>query len=253
MTKNNHFKDQNKKKLDELLLVEEETSEKSLLSKAMDYARAIAFLENAMVVVSDMADNRSYIIGGTFAKKLGLEGYNQENSIWENRILSLMSPKEQEEKYISELRFYHYLRHIPRNRRPEYYLVSKLRFRYTDGNTHDLLHKMYYIYDSKSDTVRFAVCVYAPMTFDFRGKSHVVNSVTGLSEELTSSADNTIISRRERQILSLIDKGLKSREIAATLNISLHTVSRHRQAIISKLQVKNSTEACRLAKSMEIL
>ena len=51
----------------------------------------------------------------------------------------------------------------------------------------------------------------------------------------------------------MIDTGLKSAEIAAQLNISIHTVSRHRQEIIGKLQVKNTHEACRIAKSMGLL
>ncbi|MDE5846342.1 MAG: LuxR C-terminal-related transcriptional regulator [Muribaculaceae bacterium] len=45
----------------------------------------------------------------------------------------------------------------------------------------------------------------------------------------------------------------QSAEIAGLLNISIHTVSRHRQEIISKLQVKNTHEACRLAKSMGLI
>ena len=37
------------------------------------------------------------------------------------------------------------------------------------------------------------------------------------------------------------------------LSISIHTVSRHRQEILGKLQVKNSIEACRLAKNLRLL
>ncbi|MDE7409673.1 MAG: LuxR C-terminal-related transcriptional regulator, partial [Muribaculaceae bacterium] len=69
-------------------------------------------------------------------------------------------------------------------------------------------------------------------------------------EELTSAANDAIISKRERQILQLIASGMESMEIAAALNISKNTVSRHRQEILAKLQVKNSIEACRLASSM---
>ena len=54
-------------------------------------------------------------------------------------------------------------------------------------------------------------------------------------------------------MLALIDGGLTSKEIAARLNISLHTVSRHRQEILAKLQVKSSIEACRMARSMELI
>ena len=85
------------------------------------------------------------------------------------------------------------------------------------------------------------------------GKSLVINSLTGLSEELTSAGDSSILSKREVQVLKLIDSGKTSADIAALLSISKNTVSRHRQEILAKLQVKNSLEACRLAKTMRII
>ena len=81
----------------------------------------------------------------------------------------------------------------------------------------------------------------------------MVNTVTGITEELSVENNNSVLGNRERQVLTLIDSGLKSSEIADRLNISIHTVSRHRQEILAKLQVKNSIEACRVAKSMELI
>ena len=57
----------------------------------------------------------------------------------------------------------------------------------------------------------------------------------------------------KRQILQLIDMGKTSHEIARELFISKNTVSRHRQNILEKLQVKNSIEACRIAKELKLL
>lgn len=71
--------------------------------------------------------------------------------------------------------------------------------------------------------------------------------------ELGGQEDAQILSDREKQILRLIDKGLMSKEIASQLSISVHTVSRHRQEILGKLQVKSSIEACRVAKELGIL
>ena len=81
----------------------------------------------------------------------------------------------------------------------------------------------------------------------------VVNSVTGGREELTPAGDSRILSARELQVLNLIETGRTSEEIAGILAISKHTVSRHRQAIIAKLRVKNSVDACRVAKSLGII
>lgn len=242
-----------RKELDRLLRDQASTYNADHLSEAMCYAQAIVRTENAIAVVSDLANGRSHIVAGDFGKSLGLDDYKHEDSIWESKILSLMTPDEQEQKYIAELRFFHYLRHLPKLKRPQYHLVSKLHFCQPDGHTRELLHRMYYIYSADCETVECAICLYSPLVFDFNGKSHAVNSVTGMSEELTTHTNGNILSRRERQILALIDSGMKSAEIADLLNISIHTVSRHRQEILSKLQVKNSHEACRRAKSMGIV
>lgn len=242
-----------RKKLAELLRREDSSDNRDILSQVLGYGRLIAKIENALVVVSDMVADKSHILAGGFARNLDLGDYQHENSIWENKILSLMSPEEQEEKYLAELQFFHYLRRIPKSRKEEYYLVSKLRFRFVDEEVHDVLHRMYYIYDEDKENVRYAVCIYGPMPFEFNGKSYVVNSVTGLTEELSVSDNSSILSPRECQVLSLIDTGLRSLQIADRLNISIHTVNRHRQDIISRLRVKNTHEACRIAKSIKII
>ena len=217
------------------------------------FARCLSEVENLVVVVSDMVANTSTIYAGRFAATIGLESYTSEDSIWEKAILSLMPEPERDEKFRAELRFYHYLRHLPRQQRRDYYMAARLRFVTPRGVAVDVLHRMYYIYEPDGETIRYAVCLYGPLTPGFAGRSLAVNSVTGLTEELTSSTDAKILSRRELQVLRLIDSGKKTAEIAAILSVSPHTVSRHRQQIITRLRVTNSVEACSLAKSLHLL
>lgn len=223
------------------------------LQRLLRYAESISEIENVIAVVSDLKNNTSKIYSGKFGALLGIESYRYENSIWEKAILNLMTEAEQEEKYIAELRFFHFLRHTPRNIRSNYYLASKLRIKTIKGELINILHRMYYIYSADSDTVCYALCLYGCLPFDFAGKSLVVNSITGTTEELTSAKDISILSKREQQVLKLIDSGRTSAEIANLLSISKNTVSRHRQEILAKLQVKNSVEACRIAKTMGII
>lgn len=72
-------------------------------------------------------------------------------------------------------------------------------------------------------------------------------------QELEKQNNTKILSEREKQVLALIDKGLTSKAIAEMLSISVNTISRHRQEILGKLQVKNSIEACRIAKELKII
>lgn len=244
---------ENQRILNKLLRTQDFSDSREKILMAEDNARAMVEIEKVLAVVSNMADGTSRIFDGGFGSAIGLTDYSREDSIWETGILSIMSDEEQEEKYIAELRFFHYLRHQPKQQRKNYYLVSKLRFSRGGKNFMDVLHRMYYVYDDSADNIIGAICIYGPLTFDFNGKSHAVNSLTGISEPLTSSTNSTVLSKRESQILSLIASGFRSAEIAERLNISKHTVSRHRQEILARLQVKNSIEACRLAKSMKLI
>ena len=241
------------KKLNQLLKSQSFNGGTIDVSQLLDYAKNISQIENVTVVVSDMRCGISRIFPGKFGIVLGVSNYVEENSIWEKAILNLMTEKQREEKYLAELRFFNFLRHVPRHARPDYYLVSKLRMKAATGDTIDVIHRMYYIYADDSETVTHALCLYGRPTFDFIGKNRIVNSFTGISEELTASGDSSILSRREKQVLTLIDSGKRSYEIADILSISKNTVSRHRQQILAKLQVKNSMEACRIAKTMKII
>ena len=59
------------------------------------------------------------------------------------------------------------------------------------------------------------------------------------------SATDVLLTPREREILALAKEGMFSKEISEKLNISIHTVNRHRQNILEKLQVDNIIEAIR--------
>ena len=59
------------------------------------------------------------------------------------------------------------------------------------------------------------------------------------------SATDTLLTPREREVLALAKEGMFSKEISEKLNISIHTVNRHRQNILEKLQVDNIIEAIR--------
>lgn len=61
------------------------------------------------------------------------------------------------------------------------------------------------------------------------------------------------LSAREREILSLIQRGHLSKEISEILSISVHTVNTHRQRILEKLDADNSIEAVNMASRLGLL
>lgn len=63
------------------------------------------------------------------------------------------------------------------------------------------------------------------------------------------AADPAIsMSRRQREVLALLDRGLSNRDIAARLEVSLPTAKLHVQGVFKKLGARNRTEAVRIAR-----
>ncbi|HET7733511.1 MAG TPA: LuxR C-terminal-related transcriptional regulator [Paludibacter sp.] len=54
--------------------------------------------------------------------------------------------------------------------------------------------------------------------------------------------DEKLISKREKEILSLMAKGLSSKQIAAHVGISINTVNNHRKNMLSRTNCKSSSE-----------
>jgi RNA polymerase sigma factor (sigma-70 family) len=55
------------------------------------------------------------------------------------------------------------------------------------------------------------------------------------------------LTKREREILELVGKGLHAKEIAASLNISARTVEVHKARLMTKLEARNVSELVRFA------
>jgi DNA-binding CsgD family transcriptional regulator len=78
-------------------------------------------------------------------------------------------------------------------------------------------------------------------------RCRLVNSKTGELFHFPPAEELPKLSSREIEILSLIAKGLISKQIADKLYISVNTVNTHRQRIIEKLNVSNTAEAIQYA------
>lgn len=228
-----------------------------LLQRYSTVARGYADAEGALVVLSDLAHCESHVFNGRFTKSIL---FNREKccngkipSIWEQEIFDAIHPDDVEAKMINELLFYHFVRNEPKQLRFNFSLWQKLRMRDARGSYIEVLHRLYYIPSDDGASIRFALCLYGPLVVDMGCKAMTVNNVDGVRHELEPSSGGKILSRQETAVLRLIDRGKSSKEVGEVLNISVHTVSRHRQNINAKLQVHNTIEACRIARSLNII
>lgn len=219
-------------------------------------AEGYAEIEGVMTVLSDLHSNKSYVVHGRFSSGIDMDIEKCSGwipSIWEDDIFRAIYPEDLENKMIQELLFFHYINRLPKSRRFCQCLLQRLRMRSRNGEWIETLHRLHYIPAHDGKTVRFALCLYGAMTAGFKAGSIVIDTLTGQMTELNQSTGIKILSPQETAVLKLIDEGNRSKGIADILGISLHTVSRHRQNIIAKLKVRNSAEACKIARNLSII
>jgi DNA-binding NarL/FixJ family response regulator len=76
----------------------------------------------------------------------------------------------------------------------------------------------------------------------------LLRRVAALAADRRLGPTATPLTRRQREILALIDEGLSNKEIARRLSIELATVKNHVHNILEKLQVRRRAEAAALVR-----
>lgn len=220
------------------------------LDSYIEIAAGYAMTENAVAVLSDLESNRSHIFYGAFGEYLGMAGrgtYACIESIWEDEIFRRIPPEDLAQKELDELQFFDFVKHHDRN--GVHYMTNAIRMFKSDGSSVKVQHRIFYFNDDTA--IRYALCLYTPTCEPIQ--SAIINSANGETIPLDMIDSGKILSEREKQVLKLIDEGLSSKEIASLLNISIYTVSRHRQNILEKLRSRNSAHACRTAKGLKLI
>jgi DNA-binding NarL/FixJ family response regulator len=75
----------------------------------------------------------------------------------------------------------------------------------------------------------------------------------GEDESTPITAGDTKLSKRQKQLILMLDRGLSNRDIAAELNISEHTVKVHLWRLFRRLGVKSRTQTLHFARSRGLL
>jgi DNA-binding NarL/FixJ family response regulator len=82
-----------------------------------------------------------------------------------------------------------------------------------------------------------------------RVRCSVLNIRTGQFFNPYAESQEWALTDRELEVLSLMAQGLLSKEIAARLGVSKHTIDNHRKNILTKLEADNAIEAINTARA----
>lgn len=229
------------------------TDEENRLCKV---ASVYSLTEGAMVVLSCLRTNISHIYWGKVAETMDFDSsksYQKVDSVWEEEIIERIHPDDWAIRNLQELLFFRLssLQTQPICVYPSH-LEQTMRMADKNGGWHNILHRIFYFISDGKPGISYVLCIYT-ITDKLYQDAHMINTLTGEDKILKVDDCHRFLSEREKNILILIRKGLASKEIADVLEISKHTVDRHRQNIIAKLQVNNATEACHKAKLLGLI
>jgi len=212
-----------------------------LLAQAKACANGYALATEGIAVVSDFQNKECHIYSGRFGQTImNLPEYMVDrNSAFEDIVFCHAKEDELIERHVLELRFFN------------------LNFyRAGDNEKVKILHTTRYFSCSANGSVLLGLCTYIPYPVSHnRQDGIIVNLLTGetVGRDIYEASDRKILSRRQLEILSLIAKGVPSKQIADKLNISIYTVNRHRQDILASLKVANTAAAVEIALRMNLI
>ncbi|MBT2620073.1 LuxR C-terminal-related transcriptional regulator [Chryseobacterium sp. ISL-6] len=234
-----------------------ELDPKMSLEKYRHVAFIFSVLQNSTAILTDLKSQKNYIYHGALSEYLGIgERMTSEISdhLWKESVLNNIHPEDLKSKQTMELQLFHFLKNKPLDERLNYYLIMRIRVRAKNKEYVPLELKVFYA--SSQDSIQLVLYLYSFTSVnnqEISSSGTILDSSNGKTFSSTDFRLKNILSKREIEVLKEIASGSKSQRISEKLYISKNTVDRHRQNIIEKLNVKNSTEACHAATLMGII
>lgn len=234
------------------------TDRDQLLTVAKTYAYGYVQATGGIAVLSDFNKNICHTYSGNFGLAMfALPEYAMDDSsAFETVVFNGVFKEDLLERHVLELRFFHFLKSIPIRNRTDYQASCLIHFRKADSSKLAVLHSTRYLQYQANGSVWLGLCTYIPFPH-IQGKMEgcIINTVTGetVHKEQYVPHDRLMLSKRQTEILSLLAQGVSSKQVADRLNISVYTVNRHRQDILSCLRVANTASAVEIGLRLNLI
>lgn len=183
-----------------------------------------------------------------------LEFQNKEETYFESRI----HPEDLTALSNTQERLFEYLQTTQTNKILEYKLIYEFRVLNSDNKYVRIIsqHQALEVDENGNPWLVMGIADLSPNTAPLDNiKIQVVNFITGETLPLNKFEEKELIefTPREKEILLLIKSGMLSKEISNRLSVSIHTVNKHRQNIMQKMNADNIIEAIEYARKLGLL
>lgn len=238
-----------------------ENLDDSEIERCKNIAENYASVVNGCTVITDASCDHCYLFIGAAGPYLGIsvswpvaiEFASSDEDIVYNRL----HPEDLVEKRMLEYEFFKFVDSLSAEEKLNYQATCRIRIRNSQGDFTCVDNTTQVIGPSPAGKIWLILCTYSlasdqKWTGDISPiiKNNRTGNITSLS---FSDKRKHILTPREKEILLLIKEGKASKQIADILNISVHTVNRHRQNILEKLSVSSSIEAIMAVESMKLI
>jgi len=239
------------------LTISPEHIDYSILNYHIRLLEHIALVENSSITIYDIFQKRYVFVRNRFRelidyddKKAAEEGYSF--------FFRLMHPDDISFVLDTSIKSIEFIRNVPVEQRKDFKTIFEFRLRNNQGKYIRFIQQMVNLeLDLKGNMWLIMILMDVnPNQLDSRVlQRSTMNMRSGKVYQFTEEREEkqSQLSKREIEILGLIAKGLASKEIAEQLYLSVNTVNNHRQRIIEKMDVNNTSEALTYAMRIGII
>ena len=229
----------------------------SILNYHIRLLEHIALVENSSLTIYDIFQKRYVFVRNRFRE---LIDYDDEKAAEEGYsfFFRLMHPDDISFVLDTCIRAIEFMMEVPAEQRKNFKTVFEFRLRNNHGKYIRFIQQMVNLeLDLKGNMwlILILMDVNPNQQDDKLLLRSTMNMKTGKVYQFTEVGNEkqSQLSKREIEILGLIAKGLASKEIAEQLYLSVNTVNNHRQRIIEKMDVNNTSEALTYAMRIGII
>jgi len=237
--------------------IEPEHVDYSILNHHLNLLDRIALVENSSLTVFDMFQKKYVFVRSRFKDSLG---YDEQKAKEEgfSYFFSLMHPEDLPMVIDTSTRALRFMNQLSSAEKQNYKSVFEYRLKDSSGKYIRFLQQEATLELDLKGTIWLILILLdvCPNQQDAKVFQRSLIDIRTGKPVLFSTDDKNveyILSKREIEVLGFLNKGLQSKEIAERLYLSVNTVNNHRQNIIRKMGLNNTSEAISYARKIGMI
>jgi len=234
-----------------------ELTDYSILNYHMRLLGQLALVENSSMTIYDILQRKYVFVRNRFRE---LIDYDEKAAAEEGYafFFRLMHPDDVLFVLDTSIRSLEHMTGVPHAERKDYKTVFEFRLRNREGKYIRFIQQLVNLELDLAGNM-WLILILMDVNPNQQGDKQMLRSTmnmrTGKVIPFTEEKDErqSQLTKRELEILGLLAKGMASKEIAEQLFLSVNTVNNHRQNIIEKMDVSNTSEALSYAMRIGII